>query len=120
MSVLVEAFRAFLVLAVCVSLAMFIVVPVIKHLLINAHDALQDSQGASRLARQTISYPIVALLSRQRRARHADVDAITELFVLDVGIGALGSVVIQGLVTTVLCIVALWCVFILGYFLLTD
>lgn len=109
---------AVLIVAFCVSAAMFIVMPIVKWLLIAVFEALGHEEGALRLLRQWMSFPITSMLSRQRKARRGDGDAAAQLFLIDVGVGALISVEIQGLLTTFLAVVVLWALFIAGYLLL--
>ncbi|MCS7483677.1 hypothetical protein ACFFQW_48135 [Umezawaea endophytica] len=79
-------------------------------MLITAFRALSGEEGFLRTVRQILSYPVRALLGRQRKARHGDADSEFELFIVDVGFGLLISWALQGFWQTLLtafCAVAL-------------
>lgn len=100
---------AFLLL-VSVSAAKFLLVPLIRWLLVSGFQALAGEDGFLRTVRQILSYPVRALLGRQRKARHGDTDSEFDLFLVDVGFGLLISSVLQGFWLTLLaasCVVVL-------------
>jgi hypothetical protein len=110
LSFLGSAFLAGFLLLVSVSVAKFLVVPAVRWMLVSGFQALSGEEGFLRTVRQLLSYPVRALLSRQRKARHGDSDSEFELFLVDVGFGVLISSVIQGFWLTVLTVC---CVFVL-------
>jgi hypothetical protein len=92
---------AFLLL-LSVSAAKFLLVPLVRWLLISGFRALAGEEGFLRTVRQILSYPVRALLGRQRKARHGDVDSEFELFLVDIGFGLVVSALIQGFWLTLL------------------
>jgi len=54
-------------------------------------------------ARRTIAYPIVALLGRERKARRGDSQSLYELVLSLLAVTALVSLVLQGVLSTLIC-----------------
>jgi hypothetical protein len=98
---------AVFLLLLCVGVAKFIVVPSAKWALTTAFTSLAHEDGALRGVRQIISYPVVGLLSLQRRARRGDTDSAIGLFVIDICVGFLLSIFVQGFATTFLTMLAI-------------
>ncbi|XVS62156.1 hypothetical protein ACQPYE_28330 [Actinosynnema sp. CA-299493] len=97
-----SALLALLLLCLSIGGAKFLLVPLFRWLLISGFQALSGEEGFLRTVRQILSYPVRALLGRQRKARHGDMDSEVELFLVDVGFGLLISSVLQGFWLTLL------------------
>jgi hypothetical protein len=115
LSFLGSAFLAGFLLLVSVGVAKFLVVPAVRWILVSGFKALSGEEGFLRTVRQLLSYPVRALLSRQRKARHGDSDSEFELFLVDVGFGVLISSVIQGFWLTVLTACWIFVLVVIGF-----
>jgi hypothetical protein len=114
-----SALLAVFLLLLSVSAAKFLLVPLLRWMLISGFQALTGEEGLLRTVRQILSYPVRALLGRQRKARHGDVDSELELFLVDVGFGLLISWVIQGFWLTLLTAFCVFVLVVIG-FVITD
>lgn len=98
---------ALFLLLLCVGVAKFIVMASAKWALMSAFTSLVGEEGALRAVRQIISYPVVGLLSLQRRARRGDSDSRFGLFLIDVCVGFVLSVIVRGFLTTFITVLVI-------------
>jgi hypothetical protein len=110
---------AVFLLLLCVGCAKFVVVPFGRWALMSTFASLAGETGALRTVRQILGYPIVGLLSLQRQARRGDADSVFMLFLVDVCVGVVLSIVVQGFVTTFFTALAVGILAFLGL-MLTD
>lgn len=97
-----SALLAAFLLLLSVSAAKFLLVPFVRWMLVSTFQALADEEGLLRTVRQILSYPVRALLGRQRKARHGDIDSEFELFFIDITFGLIVSSILQGFWLTLL------------------
>jgi len=108
------ALLAVVVLLLCMGAAKFLVTPGLKWALTAAFTSLAGQSGTLRTLRRVISYPVVGLLSLQRRARRGDQDSRLRLALIDIAIGGVISGIAQGFLTTLIVLAAIAVLAVIG------
>lgn len=81
------------------GIAIFIASPLIKFGLIHAFEHLPRT-GAWLTLRQSIAFPIIGILSRERRARRGDRASLVQLFIFELAASFIISLLIEGILAS--------------------
>jgi hypothetical protein len=93
-------FLALFLYMLSLGIAIFIVSPVVKFGLIHAFEHLPRT-GKWLALRQSIAFPVIEILSRERRARRGDTRSLAQLFIFELAATLVVSLLIQGILASV-------------------